>query len=141
MLVKMDLKKEKSCGLVVFKNINNELNVLLVHHNKGHWGMPKGHVELNETEQETALRETLEETNVNSKVIDGFRKVITYSPKPSVIKDVVFFVGEVIGEKLKPQKVEVSEVKWINIKEALLLMEHDDEKQVLSEAIDFYINK
>ena len=134
-------KKEKSCGIVVFKNENNKLEVLLVHHNLGHWGMPKGHVELGETEEETAFRETLEETNVKARIINGFRKVITYSPKELVIKDVVFFVGEVLEDNLIPQTIEVNETKWVDVLEALLLIDHKDEKEVLEEAINFYKNR
>lgn len=43
--------QEKSCGMIVFKKESDELKVLLVHHNVGHWGLPKGHVEENETEK------------------------------------------------------------------------------------------
>ena len=48
---------EKSCGLVVF----NKNNILLLKYSNnkeqgegGHWDFPKGHVEPNETEIETA---------------------------------------------------------------------------------------
>ena len=39
----------------------------------GHWGFPKGHIEKDETEYETALREVKEETNIDARIIDGFR--------------------------------------------------------------------
>ncbi len=114
-------KKEKSCGIMVFKDDS----VLLVHHNQGHWGLPKGHVEENETEQETALRETKEETNVDAKIISDFRQVITYSPKENVLKDVVFFVGIPLSFDLKPQEKEAQEVKYVEIDEALELINSD----------------
>ena len=128
------MKKEKSCGIVVFK----DNCVLLVHHNKGHWGLPKGHVEENETEEETAIRETKEETNVDAKIIPGFRKMITYSPKENVMKDVIFFVGEPISNELINQECEVSEVKYIDIDKAVEFVTHDDEREVVREAISFY---
>ena len=43
-------KKEKSCGIIVFDDKNR---VLMVKHKEGHYGFPKGHVEPNETENET----------------------------------------------------------------------------------------
>ena len=128
------MEKEKSCGIIVF----DEGKVLLVHHNKGHYGFPKGHVENNETEYETAIREVKEETNCDAKIIDGFREVITYSPKENVIKDVVFFVGEPITKNIKPQEIEVSEVLFANINEALNLVTYDEEKDILEKAIEFY---
>ena len=131
------MNKEKSCGIVVIK----ENSVLLVHHNIGHWGLPKGHVELNETEEETAIREVLEETNIEAKIIPGFRKVITYSPRENVLKDVVFFVGVPSSDELINQASEVSEVKYVSIDDALNLVSHEDEKDVITEAISFYKNK
>ena len=127
-------KKEKSCGVVVFDNNK----VLLVLHNNGHWGMPKGHVEENETEEETAIREVLEETNVNTKIIPGFRKVITYSPRENTMKDVVYFIGEPTNTDTKPQEVEVSESKFINVEEAKDLITYKEDKSVFEDAVKFY---
>ena len=127
------MKKEKSCGIIVF----DKNKVLMVHHNGGHYSFPKGHVEENETEYETALREVKEETNCEAKIVDGFRNVITYSPKPNTIKDVVFFVGVALTKEIKPQEEEVSKAWFANIDEALKIVTYDDDKKVLNEAIKF----
>jgi len=127
-------KKEKSCGVVVF----DDNKVLLVLHNNGHWGMPKGHVEENETEEETAIREVLEETNINTKIIPGFRKVITYSPRENTMKDVVYFIGEPINTDTKPQEVEVSESKFVSVEEAYDLITYKEDKSVFEEALSYY---
>ena len=55
-------EREKSCGCIII----NKNKVLLIKQTKGHWGFPKGHVEKDETEIETAIREVKEETNINS---------------------------------------------------------------------------
>ena len=127
------MKKEKSCGIVVFDGDK----VLLVFHNLGHYGIPKGHVEKGETEEETAIREVKEETNCDAKIIPGFREVITYSPKPNVMKDVVFFVGEALTTNLKPQEEETSDVFFINQFEALKTITHEEERKVIEKAIKF----
>jgi phenylpyruvate tautomerase PptA (4-oxalocrotonate tautomerase family) len=44
------MKYEKSCGAVVFKKDHNEIFILLVEMNKGHWYFPKGHMKRNEKE-------------------------------------------------------------------------------------------
>ena len=45
------LKKEKSCGAVVYRKGETGMEVLLIKHkNGGHWAFPKGHVEKKETE-------------------------------------------------------------------------------------------
>ena len=125
------MKKEKSCGNIVFKKENGVLKVLLIHHNLGHYGMPKGHVELGETEEETALREVFEETGISSYIIDGFREVITYSPKENVIKDVIYFVGETNDFETTPQISEVSEAFFTETSKAVDLVTHEEEKKVL----------
>ena len=65
------MKKEKSCGVIVIKRENEEFKILLLEHQKGHISYPKGHVEENETEEDTALREVKEETNLDVKLISG----------------------------------------------------------------------
>ena len=127
-------KKEKSCGVVVFDNDS----VLLVLHNNGHWGMPKGHVEPGETEEETAIREVLEETSVDAKILPGFREVITYSPKENTMKDVVYFVGEPISIDLKPQEEEVNEVRFVNVEEASNLITYEEDRSVYEKALKYY---
>ena len=127
------MKKEKSCGILVF----DDDKVLLVFHNLGHYGFPKGHVEKGETEEETAVREVKEETNCDAKIIPGFREVITYSPKPNVMKDVVFFIGEPLTKDLKPQEEETSDVFFIKASDALKMITHKDERDLLEKAIEY----
>lgn len=133
-------KHEKSCGAVVFKNINDKLHVLLIHHNLGHWGIPKGHVEGAEVEVETAKREVLEETGIEIEVIPGFRESITYSPKKNVLKDVIFFIGKSLSDNLTPQLEEVQEVGFIPADRALEIITYAEEKDILEKAIG-YIEK
>lgn len=130
--------EEKSCGMIVFNKESGELKVLLVHHNIGHWGFPKGHVEENETENETAIRETLEETGIKAKRVSDFRQVITYKPKDNAIKDVVFFIGIPDDNKVAPQLTEVSEACFVEVGDALNLISHDDERKLLKNAIEYY---
>ena len=53
------MKHEKSCGCIIIE----DKKVLLIKQTNGIWGFPKGHVEKNETELQTAEREVKEETN------------------------------------------------------------------------------
>ena len=56
---------EKSCGAIVFRRFHGNIQILLIKHiNSGHWSFPKGHIENNETETETAVREIKEETGI-----------------------------------------------------------------------------
>ena len=111
------MKKEKSCGAVVIKKENDELKFLIIRQTDGYWGFPKGHVEENETEEETSIREIKEETNIDVEIDNKFRKVITYSPKEGVTKDVVFFIGKAISDDLKIDPNELLEAKWVGVNE------------------------
>lgn len=133
-------RREKSCGVIVFKEINEVVHVLLIHHNMGHWGIPKGHVEAGETEIETAKREVLEETGVKTEIMSDFRECITYSPKKNVLKDVIFFIGKSVDGNLVAQLEEVQEVEFISIDKALDLISYDDERSVLQKAISYLKN-
>ena len=73
---------EKSCGIVLFHSDE----FLIIQHSvkpnvtEGHWDFPKGHVEENETEFETAVRELKEETGITDfLLIDNFKHRISYS--------------------------------------------------------------
>ena len=86
---------EKSCGTVPYTKINGEIYYLLIRSPDGrHCGFPKGHVELGESEEETALRETLEETSVAVRIRHGFRHEISYVLSNGVHKTVVYFAAD-----------------------------------------------
>lgn len=137
------MRKEKSCGAVVYKKENKETFILLLKHNSGHWSFPKGHVEEDETEEQTALREIKEETNLNVTIDKGFRKVSTYSPKEGVMKDVIFFVAELKEEDAeeKAQECEIQELGWFSYEEAIKTITHDNDKNILKQAISYIRSK
>jgi bis(5'-nucleosidyl)-tetraphosphatase len=91
------MPSEKSCGAVIFK-AEGLRKYLLLHYEGGHWDFVKGHVERNETEQETVLRETQEEAGLTDlKFIEGYRHPITYYYRragETVHKEVVFYLLE-----------------------------------------------
>ena len=122
------MKQEKSCGCVV---LNEKNQVLLIHHNAGHWDFPKGHVEEGETEVQTAIREVKEETNIDVEVNEKYRYTVEYSPKEDVIKEVVYFLAKNISNNKEAQLEEVSEVQWFEFEEALDKITYDTSKQVL----------
>ncbi len=112
------MRKEKSCGALVVRRIGDEPEILLIKHNGGHWAFPKGHVEAGETEEETAYREVLEETGLKVKLDTRYREMVTFSPAPRTMKDVVYFAATVESGVETPQLSEVSDVRWVPFSEA-----------------------
>ncbi len=136
------MKHEKSCGAVVYYlNDSKEPEYLLIQHqNGGHWSFPKGHVEENETEIETALREIDEETNMKVKIDANFREVTTYSPADGIIKDVIYFVAEADDQQTKKQDAEVVETQWLTYESANETLTYASDQAILQVAHQF-INK
>ena len=133
------MKKEKSCGVIPFCYIGNEVGVILIKQNNGVVGFPKGHVEINETEEETALHECKEETNLTPTLLKGFRDEISYyMPEHDAYKTVVFFIGVVKDISLKKQESEISDIVVLNIQDALDAISFKDTKSLLKKAYKYF---
>jgi len=63
---------EYSCGAVVFTRENGHILFAVVQELSGAYSFPKGHMESNETEMETARREILEETGLSPIFLPDF---------------------------------------------------------------------
>ena len=134
--------KEKSCGAVVYKNENDGLKFLLVHQHNNHYSFPKGHVEDNETEIETALREIKEETNLDVEIDTNFRYQITYLVElKNIMKDVVYFTATPKTFDLVSQEGEIDECVWCSYEEVLEKLEFDNIKEVFEKAYNYIKNK
>ena len=121
---------EKSCGAIIF----NEGKVLVVKQTSGFYGFPKGHVEIGETEKETAIRETKEETGLDIKIISDKRYTQSYIVKENVHKDVVFFIAKLENNNEKRQVKEIEEILWIDINEVEKILTYDSLKELWKEA-------
>lgn len=133
--------KEKSCGAITYKIVNGIYYFLIEKMNRGHFSLPKGHVEENETEIQTAYREIKEETNLDVIIDDKFKETITYSPYENCIKDVIFFVAEVKSTDIKAQEIEVSEIMFLPFDGAYEKLTHKSDKQVLLKAYMYLLCK
>lgn len=134
------MKQEKSCGAIVFRTINSHKEFLVVKMNLGHVSFPKGHVEVGETEEQTAIREVKEETNIDIHILPGFREVVTYSPFPGVMKDVVFFVAQAQSWDVLPQESEISSVGFFPEKEVLQRLTFSSDQTLFQKALSFLEN-
>ena len=126
---------EKSCGAVVFRKTGRGLLYLLVKNRNGrHWGFPKGHVEQGESEQQTAVREVLEETGLHITVLDGFRETCEYRPFGKIKKQVVFFAARSEGARVTIQRTEIDHYIWASYSDAVQLFRYDNDLRVLEAA-------
>ena len=131
------MKQEKSCGAVVFRREKDGLVFLVETMRLGHISLPKGHVEDGETEEETARREIWEETGLRVRIDTNFRHTIRYSPRPGAQKDVVFFTAEAEAGAITPQPEEVQKAEFLSMEEALGVLTHDSDREVLRAAGEY----
>lgn len=131
---------EKSCGAIVYRKYHGNTEILLIKHiNSGHWSFPKGHVEGDETEVETAKREIFEETGIEVNLDPTFRELVTYSPRKDTVKVVVYFVAKAKNTDFTPQEDEISEIKWVEIDRAGQVLAYENDRSIVNKAKKFII--
>ena len=131
------MKYEKSCGAVVLRK-ENGWNVLLIRHVKGrHISFPKGHMEIGETESQTAEREVEEETGVRVRVDRHFRAENRFNIRPDTQKLVVIFAALTRQMELVPQPEEIAEAFWLPLEEAQERLPYERDRKILSDAVAY----
>lgn len=128
---------EKSSGAVVYRKINDKYEFLIIRASgEGSFGFPKGHIERNETEIETAIRETKEETNIDIEVIScEFRKTLKYVIQGEVFKEVSVYLACAKNYDIQIDEQELSSAKWLSYKEALKVLTFSGQRNILRQAM------
>ena len=126
---------EKSCGAVIYRiNEKNDIRILLVkNHNGKCWTFPKGHIEIGENEQQTALREIKEETGLSVEIVPGFRQTSNYRPFGKIRKTAVFFLAKAEKSIVSMQQSEIDYYLWVSIDEAMKMCRHENDTNILRE--------
>lgn len=131
---------EKSCGALVYRKYHGNTEILLIKHiNSGHWSFPKGHVEGDETEVETAMREIKEETGIDVIIDQSFREIVTYSPRRDTHKEVVYFIAKAKNTDYTPQEDEIADIKWVEIGRAGSVLAYENDKSIVNKAKNFIL--
>ncbi len=99
------------------------------------WSLPKGHVELGETLEQTAVREIEEETGVTAKVEHRLGEVdywfMLHGEK--IHKTVHHFLLRYTAGELSDRDVEVVEVAWVPLDEILTRLAYPDERRLVAQ--------
>ncbi len=140
-MVDDSLPHRTACGFVLVQRRKGAFRYLILRNRgRGDWGLPKGHAEKGESELETALRETVEETGLTDiQVLPRFRIELLYTVTRRARryrKTVVYFAarsrrGEVVLSK------EHDRFRWAPLAEAMKRMPFDNLREAVRRAALF----
>lgn len=128
-----------SAGGVAHRRTDAGLELLLVHRRSPRlWALPKGTPDAGETVEETALRETREETGLDVEIESPLESIRYFFVRGSIRfhKTVHFFLMRPVGGALEDHDAEFDEVRWLDVEEALALMSHATERTVVEAAVE-----
>jgi 8-oxo-dGTP pyrophosphatase MutT (NUDIX family) len=102
------------------------------------WSLPKGHIELGETAEQTAIREVAEETGIQGSVLAALGSIDYWfvTEGRRVHKTVHHYLMRFLGGELSDEDVEVSEVAWVPLKELPARLAYADERRLAEVAGD-----
>jgi 8-oxo-dGTP pyrophosphatase MutT (NUDIX family) len=131
---------ELAAGCVVYRHDSAGAPLLLLIHDKyGRWTLPKGHLEVGESEHAAAVREVLEETGLTGQLgALVVRIVYTVRSKRGLerLKQVAFFLLRADSAKVRPQAEEgISAAEWLVPEEALARIGYSQVRDVLVQAL------
>ena len=130
------MRREKSCGGLVFRADGDKIQILLIRHRLGgQWSFPKGHMEEGESERQTALREILEETGLSVRLLRGFRESIRYCPCPEVRKQVVYFIALAPWEEPTPPPEEIRAAAWFDLERVPYKLRFRNDRRLVAKAV------
>lgn len=133
--------KEISAGGMIYRKKDDGYYFVLIMDAYGKWTFPKGGVDANESEEETALRELSEETglkNLKSKGYLGETEVKVHKPNEKPYRKLIkYFLVETKDTKITvPQVNELKDVKWFSQQEALDILDYDNAKDIFNKGLE-----
>lgn len=106
------------------------------------WSLPKGHIELGETAEQTAIREVAEETGIRGSVLAALGRIDYWfvTDGRRVHKTVHHYLMRFSGGELSDEDLEVAEVAWVPMRELPSRLAYADERR-LARVADELIDK
>lgn len=135
------MKTQVSAGIIVFRINQGKREYLLLHYIGGHWDLAKGKIEGNESKQEAAARELLEETSLTAKIIDGFEHSLSYHFRHQgmlIEKTVHFFVGELTSGRVRLSDEHIG-FAWLSYEDSLKKLTFENAREMIKKA-ELFLN-
>ncbi len=136
---------EKLGGSVVFAEKGGSYFIALVHDVFGHWTLPKGHLEGDESDEEATLREIKEEIGIDVSIQEelGSNEYIASDPeKGKIRKQVKYYLSRGDYQDLTLGTTGgLDDVKWFRLQDILDLNFYDDILPIITKALKILQDK
>lgn len=137
------MKPERACGVItVYREDGKDLFLILKDDNaRDSWSFPKGHMEKDETVEETAMRELREETGITEvhildlPLIEEHYDVMRDGEKNLKIN--TYLIGFVESRDVTIQEGEILDYKWATYEDALATFSYQARKDTLTKANEY----
>jgi 8-oxo-dGTP pyrophosphatase MutT (NUDIX family) len=130
---------ELSAGGVVLRGEDVVVIVPFKRDASGHrvLGLPKGHLDGDETPEQAAAREVREEAGVNAELVESLGDArYTYRREGRLVtKRVAFFLFEYLDGDPADHDHEIEEARWMPLREAVHALTYDGERRVAARAL------
>ena len=127
------MKREFSAGGVVVRGHE----VAVVSPRKGVRALPKGHPDGDETLEQAATREVLEETGLVAEPVERLGEVrywYTFRGE-RVLKSVTFFLFDYVSGSVEDHDDEVESAEWVPLKDAPALLSYKGERKMAEKVL------
>ena len=139
------MKEDRAIGIIpVYQSEDGKTLFCIVREGDGHWGFPKGHQELGETDEQTARRELEEETGIKHVEVDPnqtFAEEYTFlrdgGKYHKIVKYVLGRVQSTENATAESFKSEIPEVRWLSYEEAKEVLTFGEAKKMLDFAFEY----
>ena len=84
----------------------------------------------NETEVETAIRETKEETNIDVLIEETKRYLLNYVIDNKIDKEVVYYLAKPLNKNIIKQESEINDILWVDIDKVIDILTFDNLKEL-----------
>jgi 8-oxo-dGTP pyrophosphatase MutT (NUDIX family) len=100
-------------------------------------GLPKGHMDGDETPEQAATREVREETGIRAELIEELGEVRYHYQRSThrVVKVVRFFLFEYRSGDVADHDHEIEDARWISLAEALQELTYEGEREMVARAM------
>lgn len=135
------IRDHASAGGVVFRRSAGEIQIAVIKpRGQERWQLPKGIVDAGESPETAAVRETWEETGVESEIIapletiEYWYRAIERGERVRIHKRVHFFLLTATGGEIGRRDREIDEARWVPLEAAATTLTFPSERRIVEEA-------